>query len=167
MIQADLNIEESSEEKSPKDELKADPINKSLFSETRPKVKRSKLKASSSSRSKVTPIKTPQTYSIDFTDQNFKTPEELRAFFKALVQQIQSKTRYPRLSKKLRESGLVHVNFRVDQSGRVFAAKLKKPCEYKRLNQSALDVVSRLHLTRLPPKNYPSIEVTFPLSYKL
>jgi TonB family protein len=96
-----------------------------------------------------------------------QTPEELRAFFTNLIEEIHKKKRYPTLSKRLRESGVVHVKFEVSPDGQVRNAILKKPCTYKRLNTSALQVVSNLKIKELPPENYGKIEITFPMDYVL
>jgi len=105
--------------------------------------------------------------SVDFTKSNQNAPKELSAFFNALIEEINIKTKYPRISKRMRETGIVHVKFRIDSQGRVLKSNIHKGCEYDRLNESALKVVSMLELKKLPPENYPEIEITFPLSYNL
>ena len=107
------------------------------------------------------------TYVADFSRSQDQTPEELRAFFTSLIEEIHKKKKYPTLSKRLRESGVVHVKFIVDADGVVHNPTLKKPCTYKRLNKSALKVVSNLELSELPPKSYGKIEITFPMDYIL
>ena len=112
-------------------------------------------------------VASESTYVADLSRNQDQTPEELRAFFTNLIEEIHRKKRYPTLSKRLRESGVVHIKFEVSSDGKVKNASLKKPCTYKRLNKSALWVVSNLELTELPPKNYGKIEITFPINYIL
>ena len=112
-------------------------------------------------------VASESTYVTDLSRNQDQTPEELRAFFTNLIEEIHRKKRYPTLSKRLRESGVVHIKFEVSSDGKVKNASLKKPCTYKRLNKSALWVVSNLELTELPPKNYGKIEITFPINYIL
>ena len=107
------------------------------------------------------------TYVADLSKAHDQTPEKLRALFSELIEEIHRKKRYPKLSKRLRESGVVHVKFEIDSQGNVKNVLLKKPCSYKRLNNSALKVVSNLELSVRPPKEYGKIEVTFPMSYVL
>ena len=105
------------------------------------------------------------TYVIDLSQNQI--PEEFKAFFTSLIEEIHKKKHYPALSKRLRESGVVHIEFEVSLEGKVQNVMLKKSCNYKRLNKSALQVVSNLEIKKLPPKSYGKIEITFPMEYIL
>jgi len=107
------------------------------------------------------------TFVADFSSKSTKAPKELQKFFRSLVSEIHNKKKYPRLSKKLRESGTVHIKFMVNSRGEVKNATLIKSSKYQRLNNSALKVVSKLEIKEPIPNNYDKIVITFPMSYIL
>gem|GEM_PF-6711852 len=121
-------------------------------------------KSSSEAQSKA---ENSSTFVADFSSTSTKAPKELQKFFRSLISEIHNKKNYPRLSKKLRESGTVHIKFMVDSSGEVKDAALIKSSKYQRLNNSALKVVSQLEIKEPLPSNYDKIVVTFPMNYIL
>ncbi len=131
-----------------------------------PKEKLSIDKKSNSKNISQSKIKS-STFVADFSSKSAKAPKELQKFFRSLISEIHNKKNYPRLSKKLRESGTVHIKFMVNSNGEVRETKLIKSSQYQRLNKSALKVVSQLEIKEPLPSNYDNIVITFPMSYIL
>jgi protein TonB len=131
-----------------------------------PLTEQKSLKKDVADNEKSTP-KDSSTFVADFSNASTKAPKELQKFFKSLISEIHNKKSYPRLSKKLRESGTVYIKFMVDSNGEIKDTTLIKSSKYQRLNNSALNVVSQLEIKEPLPNNYDKIVITFPMSYIL
>ncbi|MEO0335900.1 MAG: TonB family protein [Pseudomonadota bacterium] len=108
---------------------------------------------------------------LGFDLQNIKgnLSPELQKYFTKLRMDIERRKKYPKLAKRLRQSGRVVLKFEIGKSGKIVNVFIEEPSPYKSLNDSARKLLSNLKGEYPLPSAIKSdrIEVKLPVSYKL
>ena len=82
---------------------------------------------------------------------------------------IEENKTYPRAAKRLNQMGKVHICFVVSKDGRIRNAKIVKDSSYERLNDAALEILTKIEkFEPIPEKlNKNSWEITVPIIYEI
>ncbi|NCN95464.1 MAG: energy transducer TonB, partial [Bdellovibrionales bacterium] len=81
-------------------------------------------------------------------EEGLSSPTEVsatKAYQNQLIAQLNANRFYPPLAKKMRQQGVVLVQFRVSKSGKILEAKVIQESPFKSLNDSARKLVEGLH----------------------
>ena len=86
-----------------------------------------------------------------------------------LRDQIETHKTYPRIAKKLRQSGKVVIMLEILKNGKILRKKIVEKCPYQRLNKAAFQLVAQLkHVDPLPKElHLDSWQVFIPIAYVL
>jgi TonB family protein len=95
--------------------------------------------------------------------------ERLRlSYGQALNLYISQNKYYPRKARRLKQSGVVSVRFRVTPRGEFEHVHLEKACDHSTLNQAALELIKKLGKFRPLPKDLADgQEFIVPINYKI
>lgn len=82
---------------------------------------------------------------------------------------IEENKTYPRAAKRLNQMGKVHICFVVSKDGQIRNAKIVKDSSYERLNDAALEILTKIEkFEPIPEKlNKNSWEITVPIIYEI
>ena len=82
---------------------------------------------------------------------------------------IEENKTYPRAAKRLNQMGKVHISFVISKDGQVRNAKIVRDSSYERLNDAALEILSKIEkFEPIPEKlNKNSWEITVPIIYEI
>lgn len=102
-------------------------------------------------------------------EQASKRQEGLPPDYLALLMTHLGKAkRYPQVSRRLRQQGIVHVRFVMSRTGRIVSASLDRPCEHEALNAEAVALLYRaMPLPRLPDDMPDLVELVIPVEFFL
>jgi TonB family protein len=94
---------------------------------------------------------------------------ELQKYFTTLRMDIEKRKRYPKLAKRLRQSGRVVLKFQIGKEGKIKNVLVEEPSPFRALNESAKKLVSNLKGEYPLPLAIKAerIEIKLPVSYKL
>lgn len=100
-------------------------------------------------------------------------PSELQAlendYLSKLRHLIEKNKIYPNAAKRLNQMGKVHVYFMITKDGQIKNAKIVKDSKFKRLDDAALEILSKINkFEPIPEKlNKNSWEITVPITYEI
>ena len=82
---------------------------------------------------------------------------------------IEENKTYPRAAKRLNQMGKVHISFVISKDGQIRNAKIVRDSSYERLNDAALEILSKIEkFEPIPEKlNKNSWEITVPIIYEI
>ncbi len=82
---------------------------------------------------------------------------------------IEENKTYPRAAKRLNQMGKVHISFVISKDGQIRNAKIVRDSNYERLNDAALEILSKIEkFEPIPEKlNKNSWEITVPIIYEI
>lgn len=82
---------------------------------------------------------------------------------------IENLKTYPRMAKRLRQEGVVHVGLRVLHDGTLQNIQVIRPCEYSKLNDAAIELIYDLGKAPPLPKDLgvDYLDLTQPIHYSL
>jgi protein TonB len=82
---------------------------------------------------------------------------------------IESYKRYPKSAKRLRQEGVVRIDFEIGKGGEIFHAKILEGSRYKKLNSAALKILENIGAFEPIPKNLDkkSLKINVPIAYKI
>ncbi len=82
---------------------------------------------------------------------------------------IESHKKYPRISKRLRQEGVVNVEFTIQKSGKIRSARVKQGCKYQKLNQAAVAIFDEIGSFEPIPDEIErsSWKISVPVAYKI
>lgn len=112
----------------------------------------------------------PQKVGFDLSKIQSNLSPSMQKFFFRLRSDIERAKHYPKKARRFRQSGRVHVSFKIDPSGKIHHIRLTKKTPFQTLNQSALSLLSEIQKNRYPlPKEAlkSGISVVVPISYRL
>jgi protein TonB len=91
------------------------------------------------------------------------------AYLKKVRKTIERNKYYPRIAKKLHQTGVVEVQFTIQKDGRICCIKTIKASRYQRLNRSAKETIMRIERFEPLPAVFEtaSLQVSIPIVYRL
>ncbi|WP_300367098.1 energy transducer TonB [Hydrogenimonas sp.] len=98
-----------------------------------------------------------------------KTVRQKALYLQKVRETIEANKYYPRMAKKLRQTGRVEVQFVIRNDGSVYGIEIVKPCRYKKLNRAARRTIEKIEKFEPFPEslNISEIRVTIPINYTL
>ena len=96
--------------------------------------------------------------------------EDLRArYLRKVRATIEAKKYYPRMAKKLRQTGRVEVQFEIRKDGTVCCVSLLRGCRHRKLNKAALRTIERIGRFDPIPEALKTekLKVRVPINYSL
>lgn len=108
-------------------------------------------------------------FGFDLASSSVNLSSNLKAYFTDLRFDIERNKIYPKLARRLKQSGIVHVKFDISKEGQISNVNVKKQCPFHRLNEAALELLSSLKKQYpLPDEiNAEKISVVLPINYIL
>lgn len=90
-------------------------------------------------------------------------------YLSKLQQLIEQNKTYPKSAKRLNQMGKVHLSFVISKDGQIKNAKIVKDSSFKRLDEAALEILSKINkFEPIPEKlNKNSWEITVPIIYEI
>jgi len=91
------------------------------------------------------------------------------AYLKKVRETIERNKYYPRIAKKLHQTGVVEVQFTIQKDGHVCCFKILKASRYQRLNRSAKETIMRIEQFDPLPAVFEtaSLQISIPIVYRL
>ncbi|NQZ00910.1 MAG: energy transducer TonB [Bdellovibrionales bacterium] len=149
-------------------------VTKKKIIETKPQLRKPKTQKKPEMASAKSNLKSDQPGReglLGFDLQNVKgnLSPELQRYFTELRMDIERRKKYPKLAKRLRQSGRVILKFEIGKSGKIENVYVDEPSPFKALNDSAKKLLTNLKGEYPLPSAIKAerIEVKLPVSYRL
>lgn len=108
---------------------------------------------------------------IGFDLRNIKgnLSPELQAFFNSLRADIERRKPYPKMAKRLRQTGEVILRFEISRDGKIKNVIVDEPSRYRSLNEAAQKLISNLKGSYPLPSTIQAnaISIRLPVNYSL
>jgi TonB family protein len=90
-------------------------------------------------------------------------------YFEEIQRVVASRKKYPGLSVRLREEGIVKVGFEISVRGELLNAEILEECRFPRLNKAALELIRSIQYFPEPPAEFFSkgVKLSLPIAYRL
>lgn len=95
-------------------------------------------------------------------------PKELQAALRALRDEVDKRHFYPSSARRLRQSGVVLMNFDILKNGELKNVQVRGRSSFSKLDESAFSLMSSIHkISERLPDHLDKISVILPISYIL
>ncbi len=98
-----------------------------------------------------------------------KIEREKAEYLKAVREEIERNKYYPRIARKLHQTGIVEVEFVIRKDGRIEKISVITPCRHSRLNKAAVKTLEKIGSFKPLPAVFDSerLVLKVPINYKL
>lgn len=90
-------------------------------------------------------------------------------YFQKIQELIEKNKKYPKIAKRLNQSGEIYLNFTIYKNGQIANIKITKSSNFRRLNKAAIEIMSEIEkFDPIPDELNKDIwNITVPIVYKI
>lgn len=90
-------------------------------------------------------------------------------YFQKIQELIEENKKYPKIAKRLNQSGEIYLNFTINKNGQITNIKITKSSNFRRLNKAAVEIMSEIEkFDPIPDELNKDIwNITVPIVYKI
>ena len=90
-------------------------------------------------------------------------------YFQKIQELIEENKKYPKIAKRLNQSGEIYLNFTIYKNGQISNIKITKSSNFRRLNKAAVEIMSEIEkFDPIPDELNKDIwNITVPIVYKI